>query len=72
MLPVMFLARKLDGEDPFVIYWLRIAYCCMQLLCVAAVMYTYYKASAAQASIGFQVVYVPPAATVSITTCTSY
>lgn len=26
MLPVMFAARKLDGEDPNVIYYLRISY----------------------------------------------
>ena len=56
MLPVMFLARKLDSEDPNVVHWLRIAYACMQVICVAFVAYTYARASAVKAD---RVVYVP-------------
>ena len=46
MLPVMLAARKLDAEDPNVVYWLRIAYGCMQSVCVLVVIYTYIQASA--------------------------
>lgn len=63
MLPVMFAARKLDGEDPQVVYWLRIAYGVVQGLCILAVVYTYYKASLV-ATLS-NVVYVPPAPQVS-------
>ena len=62
MLPVMFLARKLDSEDPNIVHWLRIAYACMQVICVAFVAYTYVKASAVKAD---RVVYVPAAPVVS-------
>jgi hypothetical protein len=66
MLPVMFLARKLDGEDPLVVYWLRAAYVVVQILCVLAVGYTYLQASAiAKSEASNKVVYVPPAAAVS-------
>ena len=66
MLPVMFAARKLDGEDPMVVYYLRIAYGCMQVLCVLAVLYTYLKATAAAAQHTNKIVYVPPPATVRL------
>jgi hypothetical protein len=68
MLPVMFLARKLDGEDPLVVYWLRIAYAAVQVVCVLAVVYVYLQASAQQSGNAqfSQVVYVPPAAVVRI------
>jgi hypothetical protein len=66
MLPVMFLARKLDGEDPLVVYWLRIAYVFVQVLCVLAVGYTYLQANTiAKSDASTKVVYVPPAAAVS-------
>ena len=63
MLPVMFAARKLDSEDPQTVYWLRIAYGVIQVLCILAVVYTYYKATLATGI--SNVVYVPPAAQVS-------
>jgi hypothetical protein len=66
MLPVMFLARKLDGEDPLVVYWLRIAYLAVQVLCVLAVVYTYVQASTiAKGDAKDKVVYVPPPPAVS-------
>lgn len=66
MLPVMFLARKLDGEDPLVVYWLRVAYVVVQVICVLAVGYTYLQASTiAKSDASSKVVYVPPAAAVS-------
>ncbi|CAB9503739.1 Phosphate transport (Pho88) [Seminavis robusta] len=63
MLPVMFAARKLDGEDPMVVNYLRIAYGVMQGLCVLVVLYTYLKATAAAAQYTNHIVYVPPAPT---------
>jgi hypothetical protein len=61
MLPVMFLARKLDAEDPNIVFYLRVAYACMQFISILVVMYTYIQASAVK---GDQIVYVPAAATV--------
>lgn len=61
MLPVMFLARKLDGEDPNIVFYLRIAYACMQFISILVVFYTYIQASAVK---GNQIVYVPAPATV--------
>ncbi|CAB9528399.1 Phosphate transport (Pho88) [Seminavis robusta] len=60
MLPVMFAARKLDGEDPMVVYYLRIAYGVMQGLCVLVVLYTYLKASSAASQYTDRIIYVPP------------
>ena len=65
MLPVMFLARKLDAEDPMVVYWLRISYACMQAICACLVAYTYWQATAVKAD---RVVYVPAPAVVSCVT----
>mmetsp|Transcript_6283 Transcript_6283/g.10403 ORF Transcript_6283/g.10403 Transcript_6283/m.10403 type:complete len:348 (+) Transcript_6283:224-1267(+) len=62
MLPVMFAARKLDGEDPNVIYWLRVAYFSMQSIIVMLVLYTYIQASSAAKGKENKVVYVAPAA----------
>jgi len=45
MVPVMLAARKLDAEDPTTINYLRIAYGCMQSICVSIVLYTFVKAS---------------------------
>jgi hypothetical protein len=62
MLPVMFLARKLDGEDPKVVHWLRVAYAAAQLMCVCVALYTYWRATT-QVTDG-TIVYVPPPAMV--------
>lgn len=60
MLPVMFMARKLDGEDPMVVYYLRIAYGVMQSLCIMIVLYTYLQASTVASKYNNRIVYVPP------------
>ena len=64
MLPVMFAARKLDGEDPMVVNYLRIAYGVVQVLCVIAVLTTYLRASKAASQYTNLIVYVPPPPTV--------
>jgi hypothetical protein len=65
MLPVMLAARKLDGEDPNVVYWVRIAYFSMQTIVVLLVAYTYIQATAVASKPGNdKVVYVPPVPTV--------
>ena len=65
MVPVMLAARKIDGEDPMTVYYLRIAYGCMQFLCIMAVLYTYWKASSVSGKYTNKIVYVPPSPTVS-------
>jgi Phosphate transport (Pho88) len=62
MLPVMLLARKLDGEDPTTLFWLRVAYAVVQSISVLIVLYTYVVASNIRSN---EVVFVPQAATVS-------
>jgi TRAP-type uncharacterized transport system fused permease subunit len=67
MVPVMLAARKLDAEDPNVVYWLRIAYGGMQALCVMVVVYTYIRARALPSDADAKtnkLVYVPAPATV--------
>ena len=44
MLPLMFAARKLDGEDPNIVFMLRCAYGSIQALILLAVLYTYMTA----------------------------
>jgi hypothetical protein len=65
MLPVMLAARKIDGEDPNVVYWLRVAYATIQALCVLVVAFTYIQASGAAGKLK-GVIYVPPQAVVRI------
>jgi hypothetical protein len=60
MLPVMLAARKLDGEDPNIVYWLRVAYGTLQICCVLLVAFTYIQATAA-ADKAQGTVYVAPA-----------
>ena len=71
MIPIMLAARKLDGEDPHIVWMLRVAYAVMQVLCVAVVLYTYLMAQRAAASAVAattsgrgRIVYVPAAAQV--------
>ena len=64
MIPVMFAARKLDGEDPMVVYYLRIAYGVVQGICVLAVFYTYLKSFAVAKKYTDRIIYVPPPPTV--------
>jgi hypothetical protein len=66
MVPVMLAARKIDGEDPNIVYWLRVAYVTIQAACTLIVVYTYIQASAAAGkSQGGGMIYVSPAPVVS-------
>ena len=69
MLPVMFAARKIDGEDPNIVYWLRVAYGTVQTCCLLIVAYTYVQASSSASLLGNGVVYVPAPAVVSLVHC---
>lgn len=60
MLPVMFAARKLDGEDPQQVFLLRVAYGIVQAICAGLVIYTYIKASKISSEGKGSIVYVPP------------
>jgi len=61
MLPVMFAARNLDGEDPNVIFMLRCVYGAMQTMAVMVVLFIYIKASGAAGDNGNTVkIYVAP------------
>lgn len=67
MVPVMLAARKLDGEDPTVIYWLRVAYFSVQALVIILVAYTYIQATKIAAKQGNdRIVYIPPAPSVCL------
>lgn len=58
MLPVMLAARKLDGEDPNIVYMLRIAYFSVQCCVILLVAYVFVQAGAFKGQ--DQVIYVPP------------
>lgn len=63
MMPVMLAARKLDGEDPNVIFLLRCAYGGVQAIAVMVVLFIFFKANAAskdKENAGIKI-YVPPA-----------
>ena len=64
MLPVMFAARKIDAEDPNVIYWLRVAYAVIQVACILVVAFVYYHSMAVAGR--SSIVYVPPPPMVSL------
>lgn len=62
MIPVMLAARKLDGEDPMTIYYLRCVYFSVQALIVLLLAFVYVRATAAANSTnGSKIIYVPPA-----------
>lgn len=61
MLPVMLAARKLDAEDPSQVFWLRVAYGTIQVICVLIVAYTYIRAAAIASKAPDGIIYVPPA-----------
>jgi len=60
MVPVMLAARKLDSEDPDVVYWLRVAYACVQVVVIAIVGFTYIQAQGAASKASNKTIYVPP------------
>lgn len=57
MLPVMFATRKLDSENPNQVQAIRIAYGCIQGVCVLIVLYVYWVSSNIKEN---KVIYVPP------------
>lgn len=63
MLPVMLLARKIDGEDPNVVFWVRLAYGVVQAITLAIAGYTYIQVSTCSNE---KMVYVPPPPVVSM------
>jgi hypothetical protein len=61
MLPVMLAARKLDGEDPSIVFLLRCLYAAVQTASLLLVLYVYRRASAAASdNTNKVVIYVPP------------
>lgn len=60
MVPVMLAARKLDAEDQSTVHYLRIAYGCMQSICVLIVLYTFMKASKLKTDESIVFVPAPP------------
>lgn len=57
----MLAARKLDGEDPKVVLYLRCAYAAVQCVAVIVILFVYYKASlAAKDKANAVKIYVPP------------
>ena len=66
-LPVMMAARKLDGEDPNIIFMLRCIYGAVQAIAVLVTLFIYIKATAASNESGNAVkIYVSPPPQVSI------
>lgn len=63
MLPVMFLARKIDGEDPNVVSMIRMAYGAVQLLSLLIVAYSYVQSQSVTET---KVIYVPAPPQVSL------
>jgi len=61
MLPVMYFARKLDGDDPEIVFKLRAAYAAVQAICVIVVLYTYIQAILLPEDRKKKVIYIPPA-----------
>lgn len=66
MLPLILASRYIDGEDPKVILYLRIAYFSVQSVIVLFTIYTYIQATAAAQGKDDKVIYVPPAPQVCI------
>ena len=63
----MMAARKLDGDDPNIIFMLRCIYGAVQAIAVLLTLFIYTKATAASNESGNAVkIYVPPPPQVSI------
>ncbi len=61
MLPIMFAARKLDGEDPNIIFMLRCSYGIVQCLILLALLYMYMCAvKISQGKYKDDEIFVPP------------
>jgi len=62
MIPVMLAARKIDGEDPTILFLMRCAYGTVQTLITLSVLFIYFKSSAVAGGEGSdRTIYVPPA-----------
>jgi len=59
MLPMMYLSRKLDAEDPEVIKYCRMVYATVQVIILTGVVYVYISANKASKR-GSTVIYIPP------------
>mmetsp|Transcript_12324 Transcript_12324/g.18921 ORF Transcript_12324/g.18921 Transcript_12324/m.18921 type:complete len:336 (+) Transcript_12324:91-1098(+) len=59
MLPMIFAVRKLDADDPNVVYWLRVAYFGVQTIIGLLVMYIYLMSSRAIKGHENRLIYVP-------------
>lgn len=67
MLPLIFAARKLDGEDPNIVFMLRCSYGVVQGLILLALLYMYMCAvKLSQSKIKDEEIFVPPPPQVSI------
>lgn len=67
MLPLMFAVRKLDGEDPNIVFMLRCAYGSVQLLIMLAVLYIYMVATKlSKSKLKDEEIYVAPPPNVSL------
>jgi len=67
MLPVMMAARKLDGEDPNIVFLLRCCYGAVQACALLLVLFINIKAGAAAADKANNVkIYVAPPPQVSL------
>ena len=67
MLPVMMAARKLDGEDPNIVFLLRCCYGAVQACALLLILFINIKASAAAADKANNVkIYVAPPPQVSL------
>jgi len=63
MLPIMFAARKIDGEDPKMIFLLRCSYFSVQAIILMIVAYIYFKSQAVAGDKQHdRTIYVAPAA----------
>jgi len=61
MLPVMLAARKIDGEDPNVVFLLRCAYGTVQAVAFLLSLFVYWKAAGAAAEqVNNRIIYVSP------------
>jgi len=61
MVPVMLAARKLDGEDPKIIFTLRCAYAAVHAILILICLFMFQRArSFSRSSDGQKVVYIPP------------
>lgn len=61
MLPLMFAARKLDGEDPNIVFMLRCSYGIVQSFILLAVLYIFMVATKlSKSAVKDEEIYVPP------------